>query len=99
MMSNKDKSGGGIILTPDDPIHGLLTQVGQVSDQLKVFNGKDKDVVGFDGTQSKNPNMKLHIPTETYVNYSDCSEEREIINLLIIAIILLIIFIVVNNRR
>ena len=89
-----------IKVTHDEPIHGLLTQIGQIHDQVKTYKKTDGDVVGFDGKKSKKPNMKLHIPIqqESYINYNYCNQEKEIIILLFIATILFMLYVYFSNK-
>lgn len=89
-----------IKVTHDQPVHGLLTQIGQIHEQVKSYKENDDEVVGFDGKKSKEPNMRLHIPVqqESYINYNYCNQEKEIIILLFIATILFMLYVYFSNK-
>lgn len=78
-----------IILTEDDPVKKLLTQVNQIKDQTSEFKEHDDEVMNFNGETSDIPNMKLFNPKETFINYS--VSRKNIIYFIIFIVFLLFI--------
>lgn len=77
-----------IILTSDDPVKKLLTQITQVKKQVSEFKEHDNEVLSFNGKTSNIPNMKL-FNTETFVNYN--VSRRSIIFFIVFIVFILFI--------
>ena len=85
-----------VMLTNDDPVTGLITQSKQLLTQASTYSQHDNNVLSFNGAPvSNSEQMKLYIPSETYVNYQSNvykhNTQVKVKNLLIIMFIIIIL--------
>lgn len=84
--------------THNDPVVGLNFQANQLMDQVKEYSTYDNQVISFHGEKTnKDEEIKLYMPVERYVNYSET--EKEIINLLILFIFIFLVFAIITRNR
>jgi len=88
--------------THNDPVVGLMAQATQLKSQVAEHSKYDLNVTSFNGSKAtKDEEMKLYIPVETYTNYPNKKkkQEQEIINLLFISAVLFIIFAIAFRNK